>query len=196
MDTSTAPPPRVSRRVLTIPNALSALRLASVPVFIWLFAADYPDTAFVLYAVGAGTDFFDGYIARRTGSVTELGQLLDPLADRIFIVALAAVLVARDALPVWLAGAIIGRDLLLVVAFPLLERRGVERIRVRFIGKLATACLLFGLSSLALAETSFVGAGVGDEVGIAFTLAGAVVYWAATVAYAHEARDKLRSVGS
>src|SRR5918999_4865264 len=67
-------------RLATIPNLLSALRLASVPVFIGLFVSGHEEAAVILYAVGAWTDFFDGYIARHTGQVTEIGKLLDPLA--------------------------------------------------------------------------------------------------------------------
>jgi cardiolipin synthase len=193
METTAARPViEPDRRVLTIPNALSALRLGAVPAFVWLFVAGHENTAVVVYALGAGTDFLDGYIARRTGSVTELGKLLDPLADRIFIVALTAVLVERDALSVWLAAAILARDVLLLAAWPLLERKGTPRIQVKLIGKVATACLLFGLTCLALGETSFTGSGLGDDIGTTFTLAGGILYWGAAIAYGREARDKLK----
>src|SRR5919106_1769508 len=85
-------------RLLTIPNLLSFGRLATVPVFVWLFVSGRENAAVIVYAVAAWTDFFDGFIARRTHSVTELGKLLDPLADRVFIVALALALVARGTL--------------------------------------------------------------------------------------------------
>ncbi|HEU4481068.1 MAG TPA: CDP-alcohol phosphatidyltransferase family protein, partial [Actinomycetota bacterium] len=141
--------PPASERFLTVPNVLSLLRLASVPVFVWLFASGRENAAVILYAAGAWTDFFDGYIARLTGSVTELGKLLDPLADRVFIVALCIALVLRDTLPLWLALTIVVRDLIVLSLFPALERRRIERIRVNFVGKCATAALLFGLTLLA-----------------------------------------------
>jgi cardiolipin synthase len=188
-----SPPSTASRRRLTIPNLLSLARLASVPVFVWLFVAGHENSAVIVYALGALTDFFDGYIARRTGSVTELGQALDPLADRVFIVALALVLINREALPVWLAGAIVVRDAALLGAVVILERRGMKRIPVSAMGKLATAMLLFGLSWLALAETSLLGSGIGDTIGITFTGAGAVLYWAAGLGYAQEARRRMAS---
>lgn len=181
-------------RVLTLPNVISLARLASVPLFVWLFVSGRENLAVTIYAVGALTDFFDGYIARRTNSVSELGKLLDPLADRIFIVALAVALVARHALPLWLAVIVIARDLLLVSLFPLLDRRGIERIRVNLVGKSATAALLFGLTWLAISETSFFLADIGDEVGLAMTSLGALLYWVATFMYAQQARARLRDL--
>jgi cardiolipin synthase (CMP-forming) len=180
-------------RLLTVPNVLSALRLASVPVFIWLFATERENAAVALFGIAACTDFFDGYIARRLGQVSEIGKLLDPLADRIFIVALAIALVLRDVLPLWLFLVIVVRDLLILLAFPLLERRGATRIRVNFTGKTATAFLLFGLTTLAWSETTFPLQRYADEIGMAFTLIGAVLYWVAAGMYAAQARAAFSS---
>ena len=185
----------VSDRVLTIPNVLSALRLASVPFFVWLFVAGHENTAVVVYAAGAWTDFFDGYIARRTGSITRLGQLLDPLADRVLIVALAIALVARDVLAPWLAIAVIARDVLVLALWPLLERMGMRRIEVNFTGKTATACLLFGLTCMAWGETTFIWHEAGKDVGIPFVAAGAILYWAAGIMYAVEAKRRMGDLG-
>lgn len=190
LDLPTAPP---GRRLATLPNLLSGLRLASVPFFVWLFLSGREDAAVVLFAVAAATDFFDGYLARRTGSVTRLGQLLDPLADRIFVVALVVALVAEGTLEWWLALSIVVRDALVLGLFPVLERRGVERLEVNFAGKTATACLLFGLVWLAFTHTSFFFANAGEEVGLTFTLVGAVLYWVAAVQYGKEAARRLRA---
>ena len=183
-----------TRRLWTIPNVLSLLRLASVPVFVWLFVSDRENAAVILYAAGAWTDFFDGLIARRFNQVSELGKLLDPLADRILILALAIALVAREVLPLWLALTVVGRDLLILSVFPLLERRKVPRIAVNFTGKTATASLLAGLTLLAWSETTFPGAGSVEPVGMGFTVLGAVLYWAAAVMYARQARDLVRAL--
>jgi len=184
--TAVDPPGAVSRRVWTLPNALSFLRLGSVPVFVWLFVTGREEAAVIVYAAGAWSDFFDGYIARRTGSITELGKLLDPLADRIFIVALAISLVATDAMPVWLALTVIARDVLVLFAWPLLERRGRARIPVNFTGKCATASLLFGLTWLAWSKTTWPLHDFGDDVGLVFTVLGAVLYWVAGALYVRE----------
>ena len=180
-------PETSSKRIATVPNLLSFLRLGSVPFFLWLFLNDRENAAVIIYAIGASSDFFDGYIARRMGQVSELGKLLDPLADRVFIVALAIALVGRDVLPLWLALSVIARDLLVLSFFPILEKRGVQRITVNRVGKWATAFLLFGLTWLALDQTTYEWADVGDEVGIAAVAAGTVLYWAAGALYARQA---------
>ena len=184
-----------ARRLWTVPNVLSLLRLASVPLFVWLFVSGHENAAVVLYAVGAWTDFFDGYIARRTNSVTDLGKLLDPLADRVFIVALAIALVGSGALPGLLAAVVIVRDVVLLALYPLVQRPGMPKLEVNLVGKTATACLLFGLTWLALSETSFWGAGIGDEVGLAFVTAGAVLYWGAAVLYARALLQRRTPIG-
>jgi cardiolipin synthase len=188
-------PDASSRAILTIPNVLSLVRLATVPVFLWLFLNDREEAAVILYAAGAWSDFFDGFIARRFNQVSELGKLLDPLADRVFILALAIALVARGTLPWWLATAVILRDVLVLMLFPILERKGMPRLQVNFTGKSATAALLFGLTWLALSETTFPGARVGDEIGLAFTILGAVLYWIAGAMYAREAARRLGELG-
>ncbi|MGH2753950.1 MAG: CDP-alcohol phosphatidyltransferase family protein [Actinomycetota bacterium] len=190
-----AAPAAAGDRFLTVPNALSALRLASVPVFVWLFAEGNENAAVALYGAAAWTDFFDGFIARKLDQVTELGKLLDPLADRVFIVALAIALTSQDVLPLWLFVTIVARDVLVLSVFPILERRGIPRIRVNFTGKTATAALLFGLTCLAWSETTFPWEAYGDEIGMAFTVAGAILYWVATAMYAQQARALLASTG-
>lgn len=196
MRQQTPPPPAApaDRGLWTVPNVLSILRLLSVPVFVWLFVNAREEAAVILYAAGAWTDFFDGVIARKFDQVSEIGKLLDPLADRILIVALVVALVAREALPRWVAIAIVARDVLLLSVFPILERRKVPRIAVNFTGKTATASLLFGLTCLAWSETTFPLQGPADEIGIAFTVFGAVLYWAAAAMYARAAREGIRKM--
>jgi cardiolipin synthase len=182
--------------VLSVPNALSALRLACVPVFLALFLSGRENAAVVLYGVAASTDWVDGVIARRTNSITELGRLLDPLADRVFIVALAVALLARGVLPWWLAAAVVGRDLVILALWPLVDRASATRIRVNFPGKSATAALLVGLTSLAVSETTFGWADAGAEIGMVFTLLGAALYWVSGAMYAREAIRRVRPDGA
>lgn len=182
-------------RVATVPNVLSISRLALVPVFVALFVTGNEEAGVIVYAVGAGTDFFDGYIARRTGSITELGKVLDPLADRVFIIALSVALVVSDTLPLWLALFVIARDVAVVSLFPILDRRGMMRIPVNFAGKSATASLLFGLTWLAWSRTGFPLHELGVGVGMTFTLIGAVLYWVAGAMYAREAIRRLSAPG-
>jgi cardiolipin synthase len=180
-----------SKRIASLPNVISALRLSTVPLFVWLFSSGRENAAVLIYMGAAGSDFLDGYIARRTGAITELGQLLDPLADRVFIIALAMALVGRSTLPRWLALVIVGRDLAVLTAWPLLELRRVPRIPVNVVGKAATALLLIGLSALALSETTYGRGRVTGPLGRAATLGGTVAYWAAAALYARAARTRL-----
>ena len=185
----------VTNRVLTVPNVLSAIRLATVPIFLYLFVTGREEAAVILYAAGAWTDFFDGYIARRFGQESELGRLLDPLADRIFIVALAVALVAVGALPWWLTAAIVARDIVLLSLWPLFERRGVGRIQVNFTGKTATASLLFGLTLLAVSETDFLWPTLFAVVGTVFVVVGTVLYYVSAAMYARDAYTRIKAGG-
>ena len=162
-----------------------------MPIFVWLFVTGETNAAVVLYALFAWTDFFDGLLARRLNQISEIGKLLDPLADRVFIVALAVALVAREALPWWLAVGIVARDLLLLSAFPFVDRRGVTRIPVSFAGKTATAALLAGLTLVAYSETTFPGEQEARPVGLGLTIGGAMLYWITAVLYAREAFRRL-----
>jgi cardiolipin synthase len=174
-------------RIATLPNLLSGLRLLSVPVFVWLFTSEREEAAVVLYGAGAATDWVDGYLARRTGSVTELGRLLDPLADRAFIGALAVALLVRGTLPAWLGGVVVARDALILALWPVVDRRGRRRIRVNLVGKTATAALLAGLTWLALSETGWSWGALGRRPGLILTFGGAVLYWVSGVMYGREA---------
>ena len=174
-------------RIFTIPNVLSFLRLASVPVFVVLFVTDHVDAAVILYAVGAFSDFLDGWIARRFNSTSELGKLLDPLADRVFIAALVVALVATDVLELWLAVAIIARDVAILGLYPVVHRGAIRKIRVSFTGKSATAALLIGLTGLAITETSLSWGHVLETPSRIFVWLGVVLYWASGAMYAREA---------
>ena len=173
-----------STRIITIPNLISFARLLTVPVFLWFWFSDERNIAVAIYAAGAWTDFLDGYIARHTGAVSELGKLLDPFADRVFIVALAVALVVAGALPWPLAAAVIGRDVLILSLYPFVQGGSRPKIEVNLVGKTATAALFFGLTCLALSETDLTWADIGDELGIAFVALGAVLYWVAGAMYA------------
>jgi len=95
-------PGTVSDRVLTLPNVLSALRLVGVPVFLWLLFTHQDIWAFVVLALSGLTDYLDGKIARRFNLVSRVGQLLDPLADRLYVLTTLVALTIRDIIPLWL----------------------------------------------------------------------------------------------
>jgi cardiolipin synthase len=133
-------------RVLTIPNVISLLRILLIPVFCLLIVdRDSSAAGIVLFTAVVATDWVDGFVARRTGQVSELGKILDPVADRLAIAAGVIALVVRGAFPLWEALLILILDAAMLVggAF-LLSDRGV-RIDVRWIGKLATFSLMMAI---------------------------------------------------
>ena len=139
----TAEPTGGSSAVLTVPNLISATRIALIPVFVALIVD--PDTTLagvVLFGLVVATDWVDGTIARRTGQVSELGKILDPVADRLAIAAGLIALMVRDVFPVWAGLLILVRDAAVLVVGLVALRRFHTRLDVRFIGKVATFCLM------------------------------------------------------
>jgi cardiolipin synthase (CMP-forming) len=168
--------------VLTIPNILSFARIATIPVLVWAIVHRGTEGAGLLgFAVVASTDWVDGYLARRTGSVSELGKVLDPVADRLVIVAVIVALVARGAFPLWAAS--------LIVAF-VLARRGV-RIDVRRIGKEATAALMLGVPLIAWGAFDLWLGPVTTAVGWTSFAIGIVLSYSAAAWYAVDLRRAL-----
>ncbi len=189
-------PGDLSRRVWTVPNVLSMLRLAGVPVFLYLiFVSERYGWAILLLMASGISDYLDGQIARRWGSFTRLGQLLDPLADRLYILATLLALVARDGLPLWWALSLIGRDVALSGCLPVLRRRGYGPLPVHFLGKAATFNLLFAFTMLlaALPRNDDLLATVFRPLGWAFATWGSVLYLWAGVLYVVQVRRLLRA---
>jgi cardiolipin synthase len=129
-------------RVLTIPNVITAARLAAIPVFVWLvFGVQERLAAAVLLAVLGATDQLDGWLARRLDQVSTLGKVMDPVADRVLIgTAVAVILVDGDA-PLWLGIAVLVREAVVSLAVVSLASLGAARIDVVWVGKAGT----FGL---------------------------------------------------
>lgn len=189
--TRTTPP---TDRLLTIPNAISLLRIALVPVFAMLIVdRDTTAVGFTVFAVVLATDWLDGVVARGMGQVSEVGKVLDPLADRIAIAAGLVALVARDAFPLWAALPILLRDSLVLVAGILLLARGGKRIDVRYIGKVATFSLMAAIGAVAWGNLGYALAPAFLACGWVLYGAGIVEMVVATVLYARDARDALAS---
>jgi cardiolipin synthase len=146
--------------------------------------------------VSGFTDWLDGTIARATGQISRLGQLLDPIADRLYIAAALLGLALRAIIPWWLVIALLGRDLVLAVVLAVLKRRGVTGLPVHFLGKAATFCLLIGFPLLLLGSaatgTGISVADVSRAIGWAFAIWGTALYWWAGVLYLVQARQILR----
>jgi cardiolipin synthase len=178
-----------SDRVFTVPNLLSMARLLGVPVFLWLILVPEADGwAIVLLVVSGLTDYLDGYLARRWNQITRLGQLLDPVADRLYILATLVGLLIRGIIPWWLVAVLVARDVLMVVVLALVKRVGVTGLPVHFIGKAATFNLLYAFPLLLLGDGSSVFADLCRVFGWAFALWGTALYWWAAVLYIEQAR--------
>lgn len=184
----------VSDRIVTVPNVLSFARLLLVPVFFVLLLGGRDIEALLVLVASAVTDFLDGYLARRLKQVTRLGQLLDPAADRLYIVAAVIALALRGTVPWWFVALIVGRDLLLVAVAARLKASGrPATLPVSHLGKLATFCLFYALPIIVLGEAFPALAPVAGPVGWAFAIWGIFLYWWAGARYAAQASALVRS---
>ena len=171
-------------RFVTVPNALSALRLVGVPVFVWLLLARHDGWAVALLVASGVTDYLDGKIARSFGLESRIGALLDPLADRLYILTTLLGLAWRSVIPWWLVIVLLGRELFLAALLPLLRSRGYGPLPVHFVGKAATAALLYAFPLLLLGDGDGVVAAIARPVGWGFVGWGTALYWVAGVMYA------------
>jgi cardiolipin synthase len=187
----------VGDRIVTWPNALSAARLAGVPVFLWLVIGPRTATADVIAAALLGfagiSDWLDGKLARMLNQTSRLGQLLDPAADRLYIAVTIIALAVRGIIPWWLFSALAARELCVAVALLVLRHRTeYGSLQVSFVGKAATLCLMYAFPLL------FLGAHSGDVsevvriIGWAFAVWGVVLYWWAALLYLTQIRDLVK----
>ena len=135
--------PRPRRGILTIPNLVTVIRLACVPLFCWLlFARDDRTAAAWLLAVLGCTDWVDGYLARRLDQVSELGKVLDPTADRILLGTVVVSLLIEGSVPAIVGWGVLVREGLISGAVLALAAAGARRIDVQWSGKAGTLCLM------------------------------------------------------
>ena len=171
-------------RILTVPNLVSLLRFAGVPLFLWLILGAHADGwAVVVLAVGGTTDWVDGFLARRLHQVSRFGELFDPLVDRLYIVATLVALVIRDVVPVWFVVVLIAREVFMAGCLLVLRRYGYGALPVHYLGKSATFILLFALPTLLLAHVNAGAAGWAYPCGWALAWWGLALYWIAAGMY-------------
>jgi cardiolipin synthase len=190
---SPATPAPATDRILTIPNALSVLRLFGVPLFLWLLLGPHADGwALAVLAVSGFTDWADGVLARRLNQRSDFGALLDPAADRLYILATLVGLVLRHIIAAWLALVIIVRDLILGVALIALRRRGYAPPEVHYLGKAATFCLLYAFPLLLLGAHQGTLSDLARPIAWAFTIWGTGLYLWAGAVYLHQVVQLVR----
>ena len=179
----------MSDRVLTVPNILSLLRLLLVPVFAWAILSGRDGLALAVLFVSGITDYLDGYLARRWGQVSRVGQLLDPFADRLYILSTLLGLGWRGIVPWWVIAVIVARDVLLALTIPVLGRYGYGPLPVHFLGKAATFCLLYAFPLLLLGSYDGIAGDLARPVGWAFAWWGIGLYWWAGLLYLRQFRQ-------
>ena len=174
-------------RIWTVPNALSLARLLGIPLFLWLVLVERADVwAFVVLVIAGASDWFDGYLARRLNQQSSLGEILDPLVDRLYILATLIGLALRDVIGWWLVALLVGRDLVLLVLLPMLRRSGRIALPVTFVGKAGTFALLWGFPLLLLGSLPGTWGTVVTAFGWGFALWGTYLYWWAGIRYAQQ----------
>ncbi|GAY10775.1 CDP-alcohol phosphatidyltransferase family protein [Pseudonocardia sp. N23] len=169
--------PSSADRVLTVPNALSLLRLLGVPLFLYLLLGPHADGwAIVVLAVGGFTDWLDGKLARLLNQYSRLGALLDPAVDRLYILAALVALGVREVVPWWAVIVLVARDLVLGVCLAILRRRGYGPFVVTYLGKAATFQLLYAFPLLLLGQGHNWFADLARPFGYAFAGWGVALY--------------------
>ncbi|SDC18895.1 CDP-alcohol phosphatidyltransferase family protein [Actinokineospora iranica] len=184
-----SPPPD---RIWTIPNLLSVLRLAGVPVFLYLLLGPRADGwAIAVLGFSGLTDWLDGKIARWLNQASRLGALLDPAADRLYTLATIVAFVLRDIVPWWVAAVLVGRDLLVGACVLVLRRNGFAPPEVTYIGKAATFNLMYAFPLLLLAQGGSAFATAARPVAYAFALWGVLLFLWSGLLYVVQTRAAL-----
>ena len=165
-------------RVWTLPNLLSFLRLDGAPIVLWLIIAPQADgLAVLVLALGGFTDWLDGHLARAWHQTSRIGQMLDPIADRLYILAVLLGLALRGIIPWWLVAIVIGRDVVIASLVPILKTRGFSSLPVHFLGKAATFSLLYAFPLVLLGYGEKGWLQLASVLGWAFAIWGTALYW-------------------
>lgn len=178
--------------IWTLPNAISALRLLGVPLFLYLVLGPHADIAALIVLMLSGiSDYLDGYLARKLNQTSQLGRILDPVADRLYILAVVVGLAYRDIIPWWVAIILPLRDAFLWCLVPFLRTRGYSALPVHFLGKAATFNLLYAFPLLFIADRTGPIATLAQVFGWALAIWGIGLYWWAGLLYAWQVRTLL-----
>jgi cardiolipin synthase len=180
-------------RLLTVPNVLSIIRLAGVPLFLWLLLGPKADGWALVVLVASGvTDWLDGKLARWLNQTSRFGALLDPAADRLYTLATVVAFVIRGIVPWWVAAILVARDILVAICLWLLRRAGFGPPEVTYMGKAATFALMYAFPLLLLAQGSSTAATIARPVAYAFAIWGSILFVWSGLLYVVQTRSALR----
>ena len=182
----------ISDRVWTLPNVVSMLRLLGVPLFLWLILSRQDGWAVVVLTISGVSDYLDGKLARHYNLVSRVGELLDPLADRLYILTTLLGLAWRDMIPWWLVAILVGREVFGSALLLIVRHYGYRALPVHFVGKAATFNLLWAFPLILFGQGENVFATVVLAIGWSFAWWGTGLYWIAGIMYAVQTRDIVR----
>ncbi|MEM9711020.1 MAG: CDP-alcohol phosphatidyltransferase family protein [Actinomycetota bacterium] len=180
-------------RPFTVPNLITLVRLLCIPVFVWLlFGLDDRLAASLLLGTLGATDWVDGWFARRYGQVSELGKIIDPVADRLLLGTAIVSILIDGSMPLWVALLILTREILVSIAGLVLAALGARRIDVTFAGKTATFFNMISFPGFLAAESGVWWDGIALVVAWGCAAIGIVVGWYALFDYVPRGREALR----
>ena len=178
--------------IFTIPNFISLLRLISIPLIAYMIYTDRKWAALIILALSALSDWLDGFLARRMHQISKIGQLLDPLADRLLIFCSVLVFGMAGLLPWWLLIAIGLRDLVMLIEVLVIAQFGYGPLPVHFAGKTGTALLMIAIPALIVAALGQVYIFTSLHLAaVACSIWGVVLYWVAGLIYLKQGYDIL-----
>jgi len=181
-----------SPKVLTIPNGLTLLRAFGIPLFLWLFLGQHSvGLSFIVLALGAVTDYFDGKVARWLNQESALGAAMDPTIDRAYIAATVIAMAIRDFIPWWLVGLLVARDFYMAGLLAYKRTRTGQIFEVTFLGKAATFNLLYAFPFLLLSDDHGLGR-FANILGWSFAIWGIGLYIYTAFDYTVEAMSSVR----
>jgi cardiolipin synthase len=179
-------------RIVTLPNAITLVRLVCIPVFVWLLAGDEPLAAAGLLAVLGASDWVDGWVARRLDQGSNLGKVLDPVADRFLLLTAAIVLVVDGAVPIVVGVLVLAREVAISIAVLALALAGARRIDVQWVGKAGTLALMFAFPLFLWADNISQGHDLVLGAAWLFAIGGLLLSYYAALTYVPLARRALR----
>ena len=180
--------------IFTVPNAISALRIISIPFIAWLIAEHRMVGALILLAISSASDGVDGLIARKCNQVSKIGQILDPIADRLLILCSILALAVCNVVPWWMVVLVIARDVVMGILTLALAQHDYGPLPVHFVGKTGTAVLLISIVGLMVADIdrSFMPFNWLHLAAIACAIWGIGLYWLAGALYLRQGISLLR----
>jgi cardiolipin synthase len=176
----------------TLPNLVTLIRLAFIPVYVWvLFGLDDRYAAAILLGSLGATDWVDGFLARRLDQVSELGKILDPVTDRLLLVTAIVTILIDGSMPLWVALLVLAREVLISIAGVVLAALGAVRIDVTFVGKTGTFFNMFAFPAFLVAESDASWAGLARVIAWVCVALGLGFGWYALYDYVPRGRQAL-----